>query len=332
MLLAALAFTVAAGVCAAAFELPEGTVLSYDLNVRRRADIDSDTFYKLKQGQRVKIKAINDQWYKVQLPEGKEGYVYYKYLDVKVFARVVEPQMQVRSQPDWNAGAIADMRGYQWIRVTNQAQNWYQVEFNSRTRGWVPKSSLEAPREFFEAWLLFQHGAPQGEIDSARSRMAPESSQPRQAARFVDRSTPPPTRNDYVPATSRRGQIIEFAKKYMGTPYVWGGESLSEGGFDCSGFTFFVYKNFGINLERVSNKQADQGTFVPNAQLMPGDLVFFDTSGSNDGNVGHAGIYIGGGNFIHASSSYEDGRYVRISNLDSGYYREKFVTGKRFFN
>ena len=150
-----------------AFELPEGKVLVNDLNVRRDADVNSQAFWKLEKGQKVKVKAINGQWYKVRLNNGKEGYVHYKYLDVKVFARVLDSRMNVRSKPDWNADIIADLRGAVWIRITNQMLNWYQVEFSTNTSGWVPKGALEAPKDFFEAWMIFQRGFSQTRIDIA---------------------------------------------------------------------------------------------------------------------------------------------------------------------
>ena len=328
ILLPVLVMTLGLCAVAAAFELPDGTVTAYDLNVRRQADVKSEAFYKLRKGQTVKVKAINGEWYKVRLSNGKEGYVHNKYLSVRVWARVVQATGKIYKQPMGNAPVLGDMRGLGWVSIVNKSDSWYQIELNARTRGWVQGMNLEVPEQFFMAWMIFQHGAPQSAINAARAQAASRTVQ----RGFVDTTPPPPTRNDRVPAGSVRYQMVEFAKKYIGTPYVWGGESLGEGGFDCSGFVYFVYQNFGMKLMRVSHEQATQGRFVPNGQMMPGDLVFFDTSGGNNGNVGHAGMYIGGGNFIHASSSYEHGRYVRISSLDDGYYRDAFVTARRFFN
>lgn len=98
--------------------------------------------------------------------------------------------------------------------------------------------------------------------------------------------------------------IVEYAENFLGVPYVLGGNTPS--GFDCSGFTKYVFAHFGINLERRASEQACQGTPVSRGDLQPGDLVFFGDP------VYHVGIYIGGGSFIHAPVP---GDVVKISSL-----------------
>src|SRR5690606_255041 len=111
------------------------------------------------------------------------------------------------------------------------------------------------------------------------------------------------------------------AKKYLGTKYVWGGESPK--GFDCSGFTQYVFKNFKIKLNRVSRDQAKQGTAVSKSNLKPGDLVFFATNG---GSINHVGIYIGSGKFIHAESQREG---VTITSMSESFYARSYVKARR---
>jgi len=117
--------------------------------------------------------------------------------------------------------------------------------------------------------------------------------------------------------------IIDYAKKFLGTKYVWGGSTPK--GFDCSGFVKYVYKKFGITLSRNSRSQASNGTYVKKANLKPGDLVFFDTDGGKN-RINHVGIYIGSGKFIHASSSHSK---VVISSLSSGFYSKNYMTARR---
>lgn len=125
------------------------------------------------------------------------------------------------------------------------------------------------------------------------------------------------------------GDVVSFAKQYLGTRYVYGGSSPS--GFDCSGFTMYVYKNFGYSLPHTATGQwkGGYGTQIYNiSELQPGDLVFFcDPSRSNGKACSHTGIYIGGGQLIHASSSRSGG--VIISDLTSGYYNTYYVGGLR---
>lgn len=130
-------------------------------------------------------------------------------------------------------------------------------------------------------------------------------------------------------SSTTANDIVNFAQKYQGVPYVYGANGPSA--FDCSGFTSFVFKNFGISLPRSANAQGNAaiGTKISNrGDLQPGDLVFFTNSRGSERPVHHAGIYIGGGNFIHASSSKRS-RKVIVSNLNSGYYKEGFCWGRR---
>ena len=139
-------------------------------------------------------------------------------------------------------------------------------------------------------------------------------------------------RSDFVDLTassisSSNSSIISFAKQYLGTRYSYGGASPS--GFDCSGFTMYVYKQFGYSLPHTATGQWQSGIGTKEysiGALQAGDLVFFNDPSRNAGKAcSHAGIYIGGGQFIHSSSSKSNG--VIISDLTSGYYNTYFVGG-----
>ena len=120
-------------------------------------------------------------------------------------------------------------------------------------------------------------------------------------------------------------KVISYAKQLLGKPYVWGAQGPS--GFDCSGFTYYVFKNAaGITLPRTSSLQSNYGTYVSRSNLKPGDLVFFDTVGSNNGGVTHCGIYIGNGQLIHAASG--QGKVV-INDMNSSYYVNTYVNARR---
>ena len=103
-------------------------------------------------------------------------------------------------------------------------------------------------------------------------------------------------------------RIVRFARRFVGVRYSYGGTSPSSG-FDCSGFTRFVYAHFGITLPHYAGAQFDLGRRVPRQALRPGDLVFFD-------GLGHVGLYIGGGLFIHAPHT---GTRVSIDSLHGWY-------------
>jgi cell wall-associated NlpC family hydrolase len=118
--------------------------------------------------------------------------------------------------------------------------------------------------------------------------------------------------------------VISTAKSLIGTPYVWGGESPGEGGFDCSGFTQYVFKQVGYSLNRISGDQAKQGVYVSRASIQPGDLIFYSFEGN--GVINHVGIYIGNGQMIHSPKA---GDSVKITNIGTAYWRSRYVTARR---
>jgi len=121
------------------------------------------------------------------------------------------------------------------------------------------------------------------------------------------------------PADGSKGaEVVAIAMQYLGIPYVWGGASPSQG-FDCSGLTMYVYAQIGISLPHHAATQYTLGVPVSRDQLQPGDLVFFR-------GLGHMGMYIGGGNFIHAPHT---GDVVKISSLSESYYVSNWVGARR---
>lgn len=129
--------------------------------------------------------------------------------------------------------------------------------------------------------------------------------------------------NTPVPANrgSRKGSdVAKYALKFVGYPYRYGGKDPS--GFDCSGFTSYVYKQFGVKIPSSSVAQRSVGRYVPKSELRPGDIVCFK-------NTNHVGIYIGNGKFVHASTRKTG---VKISSLNSGKYPQRYVTARRIFD
>jgi cell wall-associated NlpC family hydrolase len=131
----------------------------------------------------------------------------------------------------------------------------------------------------------------------------------------LDRHRQPPARATLL--AREQARIVRFARHYLGVRYVYGGMSPTSG-FDCSGFTRFVYAHFGITLPHYSGGQFSIGRRVSRGGLRPGDLVFFD-------GLGHVGIYVGAGRFIHAPHT---GTRVSIDPLD-GWYGAEYDGARR---
>ncbi len=118
------------------------------------------------------------------------------------------------------------------------------------------------------------------------------------------------------------------AKELLGRKYVWGATGPRT--YDCSGFTQKIYRDAGIKIPRVSRDQAKVGEYISFNKLRRGDLIFFDTHKKRSGKVTHVGIYLGNGNFIHASSA---AKKIVIFNFNKKtFYKKRFLWGRRLIN
>jgi len=162
----------------------------------------------------------------------------------------------------------------------------------------------ELRRELAARVVAQQRQAPAAVLSSTASPVS--SSSGGSSSSGTTGPAPPPTHSS----------VVSIAMRYLGTPYVWGGASPS--GFDCSGLVMYVFAQVGVSLPHSSYSQYGMGSPVSRDQLQPGDLVFFD-------GLGHVGIYVGGGSFIHAPHT---GDVVRISSI-SGWYASTYVGARR---
>lgn len=185
------------------------------------------------------------------------------------------------------------------VKVIAENGDWYKVEVDGKT-GYIAKRLLSDKQV------------------STTSRG--EVSREEEEAQATQNSTT----SDNLVQKSKGDEIVEYAKKYLGCKYVYGGSGPNT--FDCSGFTMYVLKNFGVTLSHSATAQSRVGTHVAKENLRPGDLVFFTDYETGSG-IGHCGIYIGDGNFIHASSG--TGYCVKISTLTSGSYLKRYETARR---
>ncbi len=134
----------------------------------------------------------------------------------------------------------------------------------------------------------------------------------------------PPAEVVKGPATSPAPfgeRAVALARQQLGKMYKWGAQGPDR--FDCSGLTYFVYGKLGVQMPRVSSRQAGMGREIPRTELRPGDMLYFNTQGSG---VNHVGIYVGGSEFIHAPRK---GMPVRKDSLNNGWWKQKFRGARR---
>lgn len=117
--------------------------------------------------------------------------------------------------------------------------------------------------------------------------------------------------------------LSQAVNEELGAPYKWAGTTAK--GFDCSGYTSFVFAKFDIDLPHTSKGQAAIGTTVSQDELRPGDLVFYNTDGKG---ISHVGIYVGDGKFYHSATN----KGVTVTKLSDSYYAKRFVTAKRILS
>ena len=257
--------------------------------------------------------------------------------------------MRVRSGPGTTYGILGGLNTGAALTVTGDAGDWYQVSYGGGT-GYVYKTYLQlggsssSSSDGYTVTAMSDTAATA--ISAVHMRSGPGTSYASQ--RVLSPGTgvtiTGETENWYrvtysgsegyvyktYLSTSSGGstqsgegaRLIAEAKKYLGVPYVYGGTSPS--GFDCSGFVYYVYRQCGYSITRTATAQNGNGRYVSRDSLQPGDIIIFYNSAMSG--IGHSGLYVGDGQFIHASSG--SGKVV-ISSLSSTYYNTHYYSARR---
>lgn len=204
------------------------------------------------------------------------------------------------------------------VLVTARKGNWLQVKTSTGQIGWVRDDLVKVTGTL--AMKPSSHA-----VQKIAKRPAVQSAHRSKNTRVTSarRVTSLRSANGRRSSGASAGEsIVHVASRFKGVRYRWGGSSRS--GFDCSGFTRYVFRQrAGVELPHSASAQFRKGTPVSRSELKPGDLVFFQTYRRG---ASHVGIYIGNGQFIHASSA---GGRVRVDSLNDGYYRQRYVGARR---
>lgn len=271
------------------------TVEASALNLRSSASTDASIYTTIPRGAAVVVgDKVNDGWYKV-VYRGALGYVssefvtFYETIDGSFGSGNIRgSSVRMRSEPNTSSSILGTYDSGVQMTVLGVSGNWYKVGCNGAT-GYVHS-------DYFA-------------LNGGVSDLYGGS-----------------TSNSNSAVTSAEGsekgqQIVDTAMKYMGVPYVWAGTSPS--GFDCSGFVYYVYNENGYSINRTAASIYLNGVAVDKENLQVGDAVCFSSSSDS---IGHVGIYIGNGQFIHASSGVGQ---VTISDLSAAYYTNNYVGARR---
>lgn len=278
-----------------------GTVDAGALNMRSSDSTSSKIVAVAKRGTKVIILGKIGDWYRVNF-DYEEGYMSAEYLTVTdtddfsdnpIDGTVTGSVVNVRSKPGTSNTVIFQLMKGVRVKIVGVEAGWYRVKYADSV-GYIHPDYLAIEKH---------RPSNNAQIQSTGSS---ESESPSDS--------------------DKRNDIVEFARKLIGTKYTYGGRSPSQG-FDCSGFVYYVFKNFGYTLNPGASNQMGKVKLILKNELLPGDLVFF-----NDGSAikaSHVGIYIGNNKFVHA---VKPGKPVSVTSLSDSYYTRYFVGAGRVLN
>lgn len=264
--------------------IAEATTLkaTSNVNMRSSATVSASKVAYVQAGSIAKYLGMSNGWYKVSL-NGKVGYTatsYWKGSTVNATSNV-----NMRSRASGTSTKLAYIRSGTEVKVLGRNGSWLYIEYNGK-RGYASKYYWNVPSALFY-------------------------SLPYVGSSTTASTAPTVIRTAAVESTSTVGsRVVAEAKKLLGARYVYGGESWSDGGFDCSGLTQYVYGRVGISIPRtVTTQYYGISRKISASNRKPGDIIIF----SNSTGMYHAGIYIGDNKMIH---SPEPGKTVEVKSLD----------------
>lgn len=296
-----------------------GTVTATTLNIRAEGNTSSAVIGTLQNGAQVEVLGKTDaNWYQISV-NGGTGYVSGDYLTVAEEVAAAETALAEAAPAEAAPAEAAPAEAApaeaaaEETAAAPQAQEPFYVKVVAATGlnvragastdtekvGSLENGSVVKVLEVTNGWYHLENGYISS--DYAARCDASEAT---------------------APSTANIGQqIADLAKTFVGYPYVYGGSSPR--GFDCSGFTSYLYRQFGITINRTASAQMSNGRRVSRNELKPGDIIGFNTHGSG---VSHVGLYIGNGQIVHASSPKSG---VKINSIYSSYYATRFVAAVR---
>ena len=229
--------------------------------------------------------------------------------------------LRVRKEPNTKSEIIDTLSVNTKVSIIEQLDGWYKIKLAKQT-GYVSSkyiSDTKVTTTTSRSGSTIKNTTQQTTQEQVATEQPKVEETP--VAETNQQAAEPAAENTSSGTTGNA--VVEYAKQYLGYKYVSGGASPSTG-FDCSGFTTYVFKHFGVSLNRSSKDQIKNGVAVEKSNLQPGDLLIFKNEANTA--IGHVGIYIGGGSFIHASNPKGG---VKIDSISSSYYSVRYVGARR---
>lgn len=279
------------------------------VNVRSEPNTDSEILGKIYNGavaQILETAGEENDWFHV-ISGSVEGYIkaeYFLYGDAAVeavdqyvtrYATVIADRLNVRQEQSTESKRIGYIDNGEKVKITEQLGDWLQVQYTEDKTGYVAAEYVTVSEEFIYAKSIEEEQAELAAQRELAARMAAaEESTPENTT--VTALTPPST--TYTSNEELRRSIVDYAMQYLGYPYVHGGRSLADG-TDCSGFTCYVYADFGYSISRTpSGQYTSDGRSIDYSEIQPGDIICYGSSKCT-----HVALYIGDGQVIHEANS-----------------------------
>lgn len=279
------------------------------VNVRQEPTTDSAVLGKIYNGavaQILDVAGEEQDWFHV-VSGSVEGYVkaeFFLYGDAAVeavdnyltrYATVIADRLNVRQEPGTDSKRIGFITHGEKVKILEMLEDWMLVQYTGDRTGYVASEYVTVSEEFIYAKSIEEERAEQEALREMARRMAQqEQTTPENTA--VTLLTPPAT--VYTSNEELRSSIVAYAMQYLGYPYVHGGRSLA-GGTDCSGFTCYIYADFGYSISRTpSGQYSSDGESIDYSEIQPGDIICYGKSKCT-----HVAMYIGDGKIIHAANS-----------------------------
>ena len=301
-------------------------LVSEDTKLKIVPAINATNIIEVKANQEVTIIETINNWVCIQAGNTK-GWIRSEKLKVKAEQKVEEKQEETETEQEEKNEAEVTVQETK-IKTQFIASETVNLRKEPNTSSEiVSKLSLNMAVDVYSeegGWSKVKVSGKEGYISSSllsdkKKETSRAAETPRTNESTSTQTTETTTTTSSAPASQNGGSVVETAKSYIGSSYVYGASGPSS--FDCSGFTSYIYKQYGVSLNRTAAGQYSNGTAVSKDELQPGDLVMFGKSGIN-----HVGIYIGGGQMVHAANP---SRGVTTDTINSGYYYNNYVGARR---